>query len=168
MLARIANAVEPIRPVARMDRGDRDATAAVGTIAAAAADAGLSPVGADDLRMLDAIVASVESAVRRLSPALVLVPTLGGASARRLSACRLPAWIVAVCADPQTAQHLQLSYGVFPMEETAPPEDWRTYARHILDRQGIPGGVVVLGTGPSPQNPSASNRLEIFSLGPRM
>ena len=168
MLARIASAVEPLRPLSAAAPGGWDATAAIRTMSAVAADAGLAPVGADDLRMLDAIVASIESAVRRLSPALVLAPTTGGASARRLSSRRLPAWIVAVCPDPRTAQHLQLSYGVFPVEEPESPEDWKAYARQILDRHGIPGGVVVLGTGPSPQNPSASNRLEIFSLSPRL
>jgi pyruvate kinase len=165
MLVRIAAAVEPIRPVPASQPEGWDA--ARRAFAEIAADAGVQPVEGDDLRMLDAIAASVESAVRRLSPALVLVPTIGGASARRLSACRLPAWIVAVCADPRIAQHLQLSYGVLPLDEPAVPDDWRAYARQVLDRHGLAGGMVVLGTGPSPQNPTASNRLEIFTLGPR-
>jgi pyruvate kinase len=165
MLARIAAAVEPYRPSALADSAARAAGGA--GFASAGGDEGLPPDGPDAPRMLDAIVASVESAARRLEPAIVLVPTIGGTSARRLAACRLPAWIVAVCKTPRTAQHLQIAYGVHAVVEPRLPEDWRAYARRVLDGFGIAGGVVVLGTGPSPDNPGASNRLEIFRLDDR-
>ncbi len=61
------------------------------------------------------IAASVEASLDYLSPAAVFVNTRTGATARRLAAFHLPAWIVAVGDQEKTCQDLLFSHGVHPV-----------------------------------------------------
>ena len=115
----------------------------------------------------DLITRSVESIVGRVSPALVLVPSLSGATARNITRYRLPAWIAVVTEDRKVCQDLIFSYGIFPIHEPDPPEDWNEYARRLLAEHAIEGDFVVLATGPSPRNPKANNRIELIDLRPK-
>ena len=111
MLARIAAAIEPFRP----------AQSARQAIRPAIKDA---PVSLHNL-----IALAVETASRHAPPAVVIVPTRSGATARSIARFRLPMWVAAVSSLRSTCQNLQFSYGVQPVYAPEVPEDWKAFAR---------------------------------------
>ena len=145
MLARIAESIEPHRPGGWVQDQLRNR-------------------GAGEVSVTDAIALSVETTVARLGPAAVIVPTRGGATARNVTRFRLPVWIVAVCAHEATCRQLELSYGVYPMLEPDPPDDWRAFAGRFLAEHRLPGRLAVVTAGPSARNPEANHRIEIVEL----
>jgi pyruvate kinase len=114
--------------------------------------------------LADVVAASVDATVDRVSPAAVIVPTRSGATARSIARYRLPVWIVAACAREAVAQQLLFSYGVFPVVEPTPPDDWKPFARQWLRDHDLAGRTVILAAGPSPRHPDASHRMEILEL----
>ena len=146
MLAKIAAEIEPYRPSLRV-RGilkefDRER----------------------EISMRNLLTMSVETIVESVSPAMVLVPSLTGGTARSITRFRLPVWIAAVSSEQRICQHLVFSYGIYPIYEPDPPEDWNDFARDWLKSHEVKGDLVVLSTGPSPQHPEANNRIEIIDL----
>jgi pyruvate kinase len=115
--------------------------------------------------LTDLIAFSVDNALERIDPAVVIVPTHGGYSARRLARLRPEAWIAAVSTQESTCQQLQFSYGVHPIHESEHPDDWTAYARTLVERLGLKRRFVVLTEGPSARRPDANNRMEIIDLG---
>jgi pyruvate kinase len=112
----------------------------------------------------DVIALSVARAVKHALPAVALVPTLTGASARSTTRFRLPVWVVAVSPRRSTCEQLQFSYGVHA-EHAEFPGDWRAFAQQwLLDRK-LTGQRVLLSGGPSAQHPDATHRMEILELG---
>jgi pyruvate kinase len=107
---------------------------------------------------------SVETMVEHVSPAVVLVPSLSGETARSITRFRLPVWIAAVSSEERICQQLVFSYGIYPVHETDPPEVWNDFASDWLKFHGVDGDLVVLSTGPSPRYPEANNRIEIIDL----
>ena len=146
MLGRIAAAVEP-----RIE--SRRSSEIFGDLFSAKPDG-----------MRDLLALAVETVVEHAKPAVVLVPTRSGATARNVARFRLPTWIVAVSRHPETCQGLQLSWGVVPILVDEEPEDWRTFARDWLARQGTEGHLAVLLRGPSDRNPRVNHRMEILPL----
>jgi pyruvate kinase len=147
MLTRIAAAVEPERhqiPVKEMFQG---------------IDLG------GKIKLAHLIAVSVEASLEYVTPAAVFVPTRTGATARSIGRFRLPVWIVAVSSHEVTCQNLQFSYGVYPVCEKDHPENWKSYVKEWLQRNGIPGDIVVLTEGPSRKHPDANHRMEIIDLG---
>jgi pyruvate kinase len=147
MLAKIAAAIEPTRPAHQA----RDILRASGK--------------EGEFRLADLIVLNVENTLERISPALVIVPTRSGYTARRLARFRPAVWIAAVSAQESTCQQLQFTYGVHPVYEPDHPDDWNAYARKLLGTLGVEGNLVVLTEGPSSKHPEANNRMEIVDLG---
>ena len=147
MLARIAQTVERLRPSASV-REELRARTRTG-----------SP------SVTDAIALSLNTTVERLSPAIVVIPTRGGTSARNVARFRLPVWIVAACGHEATCQQLRFSWGVHPVCVSEATDDWRTFAWQFLEEHGIDGRLAVLSAGPSPTNPNANYRLEVIELG---
>jgi len=146
MLAKIAAAIEPHR----RPYGVQNAP---------------TPHGRDsDVSLTDLIALSVETTVRRISPAVVIVPTRSGATARSIARFRLPVWITAVSSLESTCQRLQFSYGVYPSHEPYHPDDWKAFAKNLLQSQGLEGNLVVLTEGPSRKHPDANNRMELIDL----
>jgi pyruvate kinase len=117
-----------------------------------------------DIRPRDLLTMSVETIVERVAPALVLVPSLTGGTARSITRFRLPVWIAAVSSEERICQQLTFSYGIYPIFEPDPPEVWNDFARDWLKSHGVDGDFVVLSTGPSPKYPDANNRIEIIDL----
>ncbi len=148
MLASIAAAIEPHRTASPI-RDELTATACGHE----------EPVSLPDL-----IALSVETTLQRITPSTVVVPTRGGATARRISRFRLPVWITAVCSSNKTCQNLVFSYGVFPHHETDHPTDWRAWIRKWFERQGLDGSLVVMTEGPSRKHPERNNRMEVIDL----
>jgi len=146
MLAKIAAATEPTRPAHQardiLRAGDKEG----------------------ESRLSDLIVLNVENTLERVSPALVIVPTRSGYTARRLARFRPGVWIAAVSSQESTCQQLQFTYGVHPVHEVDHPEDWNAYARNLLKKLGVQGNLVVVTEGPSARRPEANNRMEIIDL----
>ncbi len=146
MLAAIARSIEPER------------------------DSGIAPDGPDDHgepghdRAVDLIAHSVLHTAQRRLPRVTLAPTLSGATARRIARLRLPCWIAAFTPNAETAQGLQFSYGVHPVEVGEDRADWNAFARQWLTENGIDDGFVLLVQGPSGPNPTGNHRLELLEF----
>ncbi|HMK64422.1 MAG TPA: pyruvate kinase, partial [Thermodesulfobacteriota bacterium] len=106
----------------------------------------------------------VESSLEYALPSAVFVPTRSGATARSISRFRLPSWIVAVSSQESTCQTLAFSSGVYPICEPNHPEDWNSFIRAWLEKNGVDGNLVLLTEGPSSKNPEANHRMEIIDL----
>ena len=146
MLARIAAAVEPTRrhvPVKEVY-------------------AGVDLRGR--IRPQHLIAASIEASLEFLSPAAVFVRTRTGATAKRLAAFHLPAWIVAVGDREKTCQELLFSYGVHPVYEAKPPASWPGYVKRWLQRHEVPGEFALVTHGPSADGEEAGHRMEVIEL----
>jgi pyruvate kinase len=146
MLSRIAAAIEPYRtsmPIEEALRSSREE---------------------DEIKLKDLIALSVETALKRVTPPTVIVPTKSGVTARSIARFRLPVWITAVSSQAKTCQNLMFSYGVFPMCETVHPEDWKSWASNWLAKQGVSGDLVIITEGPSAKHPERNNRMEIIDL----
>jgi pyruvate kinase len=113
----------------------------------------------------DLIASSVETTLNRITPTTVVVPTHSGDTARSIARFKLPVWVTAVSSSEKTCQNLAFSYGVFAVQESDHPTDWRSWTRNWLADQGISGELVVLTEGPSTKHPHRNNRMEIFDLG---
>jgi pyruvate kinase len=146
MLAKIAAEIEPYRPSLRvrsiLKEFDHER----------------------DISTRDLLTMSVETIVERVSPALVLVPSLTGGTARSIARFRLPVWIAAVSSEEKICKELIFSYGIYPIFEPDPPEVWNDFARDWLRSHGVDGDFVILSTGPSPKYPEGNNRIEIIDL----
>jgi pyruvate kinase len=112
----------------------------------------------------DVIAASVDATVERVAAAAVVVPTRTGETVRQIARFRLPIWVVAVCDQESICQQLRLTYGVHPVYEPNPPEDWSAFARQWARDHGASGRSVVLAAGPSARHPDASHRIEIIEI----
>ena len=118
----------------------------------------------ESFNLRDLISLSVEAVLEQISPAVVIVPSRSGASARSITRFRIPVWIVAVSSKEKTCRQLQFSYGVYPFHEHEHPENWNAFARQWLELYGVDGNLVVLTEGPSSLHPDANHRMEIIDL----
>jgi pyruvate kinase len=110
------------------------------------------------------LAASVETTIRRITPAAVVVPTHSGATARGIARFRLPVWVTAVSSQEKTCQDLLFSYGVLAVHEPEHPENWRSWCRAWRDARGLTGRHIVLTEGPSRKHPDRNHRMEIIDL----
>ena len=146
MLAGIAAAIEPYRTSSPITEALRS-TAEEG-----------------EITLKDLIAMSVETTLKRVTPPTVIVPTRSGATARSITRFRLSVWITAVSSLAKTCQELSFSYGVFPVCETEHPEDWKSWAKELLEKKGVSGNLVVMTEGPSTKHPERNIRMEIIDL----
>jgi pyruvate kinase len=142
MLARIAAAVEPTRRRISVDEKF----------------AGVELSGL--VRPEHLIAVSVEASLRYLQPAAVVVPSVTGATARRLASLHLPMPVVAVCPDGQTSQDLLFSYGVVPVRERKTPASWSKYLRNWVRQHGLVGEFAILTKRPA----AGHHQMEIVEL----
>jgi pyruvate kinase len=146
MLSRIAAEIEPHRPGYRRKEE-------------------LEKYGRDGIvSFTDLIALSVELTLQRADAAVVIVPTVSGATARNISRFRMPVWITAVSPNHETCQKLQFSYGVCPVHEPEYPGDWNAYAEEWIKEHRLKGSIALLTEGPSPINPDANHRMELINL----
>jgi pyruvate kinase len=94
----------------------------------------------------------------------VLVPSLGGTTARAVARWRAPVWIIAAGREPSALQGLAFSYGVHPVDLAEEPVDWRECTRNLLSELGLRCHQVLLVTGPSARQPKANQRLELLAF----
>jgi pyruvate kinase len=112
----------------------------------------------------ESMASLVEHALETVPCDMVLVPTRGGTTARAISRCKPPVWIVAPSSDAAACQGLAFSYGVHPVDLGEELADWREYAARWLVDHDLTADHVMLVAGPSPRNPNASHRLELIRL----
>lgn len=113
---------------------------------------------------LHLISVGVEASLEYLKPAAVVVRTESGASARRLSAFRLPVWIAAPGSNAQVCRNLLFSYGVAPAQVPLPPPSWSEYVRLWVRERELPGAFAILTQGPSAAEPGSTHRMEVIDL----
>jgi len=110
----------------------------------------------------DIISHNVQHTIEHLSPVALIAHTVTGHTARMISRFRLPVWITAVSSSEEVCRQLQFSYGVQPVHITQTPQDWKDFIKAILNKNNIPDGLALLVEGPSPENPTASHKMEII------
>ena len=114
---------------------------------------------------IDRMASLVEHALDTVPCDAVLVPTRGGTTARAISRCKPPVWIIAPSRDSAVCQNLAFSYGVHPVDLAEEPDDWRQWTAQWLSKHGVTAERVMLVAGPSPRNPNANHRIELMRLG---
>ncbi|OPX98395.1 MAG: Pyruvate kinase [Syntrophorhabdus sp. PtaB.Bin006] len=110
------------------------------------------------------IAIGVEACNEYTTPAAVFVPTMSGATARRIARFRLPVWIVAVSTHETTCRELQFSSGVYPVREERMPENWTNYVKARVRDYDLEGNLAVVTEGPSSDHPEMNHRMEIIDL----
>ena len=142
MLAKIAATVEPTRrkvPVRDMLAGqDRPGS----------------------VRPEHLIAISIEACLDHLQPAAIMVPSLTGATARRLAALHLPVPVIAVSPDMKVCQDLQFSYGAQPVYKPFRPVSWPAYVKEWLKQQHHAGSFAIL----TERSPEGDHLMEVVSL----
>ena len=112
----------------------------------------------------DRMASVVEHALETVPCDMLLVPTRSGTTARMISRCKPPVWIITPSCDPMTCQQLAFSYGVYPVGLSEEPDDWREWMARWLRENGITAERVMLVAGPSPRDPKANHRIELMRV----
>jgi pyruvate kinase len=112
----------------------------------------------------DRMASLVEHALDTIPCDALLVPTRGGTTARAISRCKPPVWIIAPSRDPAVCQGLAFSYGVHPVDLVEEPDDWRQWVARWLRKHGVAAKRVMLVAGPSARNRKANHRIELMQL----
>jgi pyruvate kinase len=146
MLARIAAYTEAHRPANRLD-----------SIRAIVNE---HPV----MTVAEGMASVVEHALETVPCVAVFVRTRTGTTARMISRFHHSSWIVPLSSDDAVCQGLVFSYGVHADPLAEDPENWREFARDWLLHHGLPGKIVMLVAGPSPQNPDSNHRVEFMRV----
>ncbi len=149
MLARIAAATEPDRPIWHLKHE---------------IDQSLLQERKRVVDSVNVIALSIHHIIERSLPLAVIVPTVSGDTARNITRFRLPVWIIAFCPKVETCKELQFSYGVLPIKVDTDRQDWSPFIRRWCADRDIEDGEILLTQGPSPQHPCSNHRLEIVEL----
>ena len=112
----------------------------------------------------DRMASVVEHALETVPCDMLLVPTRSGTTARMISRCKPRVWIISPSCDPMTCQRLAFSYGVYSVDLTEEPDDWREWMGRWLRENGIAAERVMLVAGPSPRDPKANHRIELMRV----
>jgi pyruvate kinase len=115
----------------------------------------------------EAIATVVEHALDTVPCDAVFAPTRTGTTARMLSRFKPAVWTVAFCRDGAVSQGLLFSYGVWPEDLTAEPDDWRDVAAAWMQDHGLAATSAMLVAGPSTTHPDAHHRIEFMRLSER-
>ena len=112
----------------------------------------------------DLIALSINSTVRKLSPAIIFAPTVSGETALRVARFHMPIWIVAATPNEATAQRMQFTYGVYPEHLPMRPDSWEMYVRNWVRRYGIVGDMALLTRSTSTRHDLGVNLMELIDL----
>ncbi len=112
----------------------------------------------------DLIALTVNTALEAATPAMLLVPTQSGDTARNIARFRHPVWILAISNSPTTCSQLCFSRGVYPVLVDPMPPNWNTFAATIARQLHLQGVFAILVEGPSPLHPANNHRLELIDL----
>lgn len=146
MLARIASAIEELRPGTEV----RETLMRRGT--------GM------ETPICDLVAASVAAMVDRCEPAAIVVPSRSGATARSIARFRPKPWVIAISQSEMTCAGLHFSYGIHAIHEPEEILDWSAYIRTRLRGSLVDGDLFMLAAGPTPSRPDANIRVELVDL----
>lgn len=146
MLARIAAAVEAIRPQRTVKE----------------LYAGTDLTG--KVRPMHLILVSIEASLEYLKPAAVFTRTDAGTSTRGLAGFRLPVWTVAITSSAKTAQDLLFSGGVIPVLELNTPASWNAFIKDWVKRHQFPGEFAIFTQRACGKDQDNNQRMEIIDL----
>lgn len=113
---------------------------------------------------------NIELISRTMHPRLIIVPSLSGATARRVARFRMQPWIIAGSHLEKTSQRLQFSRGVYPMSASH-KLDWnddavrQAAAREWCKAFGVVDGLVILIEGAGTLRANDTRRIDIVDLG---
>ncbi|OQY37179.1 MAG: pyruvate kinase [Anaerolineaceae bacterium 4572_5.2] len=122
-----------------------------------------------DISREDLVSSNIFLMAKTLNPALIFIPSLGGATARRVTRFRLSQWIVAPSRKKSACQQLQFSYGVYPVHIAskkvfAKLSERRKVARKWLKENGEIGDLVLLIEGAGTLKAEDTRRIDIIDL----
>ena len=105
-----------------------------------------------------------------MKPRLIIVPSLSGATARRVARFRMGQWIVAGSHLQATCQRLQFSWGVHPLLvdeqlDWDEPAQRQEAARRWCEDFGVTEGLVILIEGAGTLRAHDTRRIDIVDLG---
>jgi pyruvate kinase len=138
MLAKIAAAVEPTRrrvPVRDLYAGR-------------------------EVRPQHLIAIGIDSCLEYLQPAAVIVPTVTGATVRRLASMHLPAPLIAVSSSAKVCHDLMFSYGAETLFLQNRPSSWPTFVKEWLRQHGCAGKFAIL----TERSQVGDHMMEVISL----
>lgn len=105
----------------------------------------------------------VYHAVECLRPELLIAHTVTGHTARMISRLKPSVRILAVSTDLHACRGMQFSYGVDPFLAPKIPKNWKSFIKKQIRYSDIKQGIALLVEVPSPDNPNANHRIDIFS-----
>ena len=112
---------------------------------------------------------SVYLTVETLKPALIIILSNSGTTARHVARFGLSQWIVTPSHLEATCQHLHFSRGIYPEQVAseavlATAEARRRYAREMLKRHDVDRGLVLLVEGSGTLKAEDTKRIDIIDL----
>jgi pyruvate kinase len=146
MLAKIAAAIEPVRPQISV----REMFSGIDLN--------------NHVRPEHLIAVSIESSLEFLRPAAVFVQSVTGGTARRLASLHIPVPVIAVSRNKKVCQDLLFSYGVIPVNESVAPASWTEYVKTWLRRNDMPGQFAIATQRFPAEDPGGNHRMEIINL----
>jgi len=113
-----------------------------------------------EVRTQHLIAISIESCLEYLQPAAIIVPSVTGATVRRLASMHLPVPILAVSHSSEVCHDLQFSYGAEPMFLPNRPSSWPTFVKEWLRQHGCVGKFAIL----TERSSAGDHMMEVISL----
>ena len=124
-----------------------------------------------DLSQDDRFSLNIKLIAQTMEPRLIIVPSLTGATARRVARFRMDQWIIAGSHLETTCQRLQFSWGVYPRlvderQNWDDPGVRQASARQWCEDFGVTEGLVILIEGAGTLRAHDTRRIDIVDLGP--
>jgi len=110
------------------------------------------------------VLVSIEAGLDYLEPAAIFMRATDGCAVRRLSALRLPVWIVALCSTAKTEQDLLFSSGVAAVRAPTEASSWNDYVKKCVQQHQLAGEFAILVDGPSADDLARNYRMEIIDI----
>lgn len=114
----------------------------------------------------DVVSLNVLEASRSLKARYILTPTATGSTPRRVSRFKPDCWILSFSDDEATRGFLALSYGVYPVLVSEPPQRWHDHAVGFLKSKKLArrGDTVILTEGVSSVRSGETSSLRTISI----
>jgi len=113
-----------------------------------------------EVRPQHLIAISIESCLEYLQPAAIIVPSVTGATVRRLASMHLPVPIIAVTPSEKVYHDLQFSCGAEPVYLPNRPVSWPAYVKSWLKQHACEGKFAIL----TERSSDGDHMMEVISL----
>jgi len=152
MMARIARSVETNRGTLPAWRGSLDLLK--------------GELLKENLSVHDTVSLNAAEAALALRSSLILTPTRGGNTPRRISRFKPEAWVLPLCAREDVCRFLAFSYGVHPLCRDGRSEGWRerTVADLLASGMAVPGDRILITEGKYGGASGGTDSLSIYTV----